>query len=577
MAAADLQNPDCTAQPSLSGDRESQISDSGSTKGGWITFLFIAGALTGLTLAAGGWGANLIVYLIEEFNVKRIDAAQISNVVGGSASLFPIVGAIAADCFFGSFSVIALSSCISLLGVVLLALTTLDFLRPQQCEHGSTLCKSPSKIQFAVLYSGIALATIGQGGSRFTLATMGADQFDKAKHQATFFNWYFFAFYVSAVISSTAIVYVEDNVSWTWGFGLTVVGNLIGLVIFLLGNRFYRHVKPQGSPFVDLARVFVAALRKRKVLISLNRDDYYYCHKHQGYVKMLTATTPTKSFRFLNRAALKTEGDTRADGLIAKPWRLCTVQQVEDLKTLIRIFPLWCTSIFLATPIGIQSSLTVLQALTMDRHLGPHFKIPAGSILVIGFISTAISITLIDRILGPLWKKLTNHSPTPLQRIGLGHILNALSMAVSALVESRRLRIAHAHHLQNQPAGPITPMLALWLFPQIVLVGIGEAFHFPGQVSLYYQEFPTSLRSTSTAMISLVIAIAFYLSTAVIDLIRRTTKWLPDDLNNGRLDNVYWLLTVVGMLNFFGYLVCARMYKHKNTNEGHGTSNGSDQ
>lgn len=49
MAAADLQNPDCTAQPSLSGDRESQISDSGSTKGGWITFLFIAGLFTHIT------------------------------------------------------------------------------------------------------------------------------------------------------------------------------------------------------------------------------------------------------------------------------------------------------------------------------------------------------------------------------------------------------------------------------------------------------------------------------------------------------------------------------------------------
>ena len=115
MAAPDLQNPpNCTAVLLLSGDHEShdsQIPDSG----GWITFPFIAGALTGLTLAAGGWGANLIVYLIEEFNVKRIDAAQISNVVGGSSSLFPIVGAIAADSFFGSFSVIALSSCVSLL------------------------------------------------------------------------------------------------------------------------------------------------------------------------------------------------------------------------------------------------------------------------------------------------------------------------------------------------------------------------------------------------------------------------------------------------------------------------------
>ena len=201
------------------------------------------------------------------------------------------------DSFFFLFLFKSTTIYLHLQGVVFLALTTLDFLRPQQCEHGSTLCKNPSKIQFAVLYSGIALAVIGLGGTRFTLATMGADQFDKPKHQGTFFNWYFFVFYVSSVISNTAIVYVEDNVSWTWGFGLTVVCNLIGLVIFLLGSRFYRHVKPQRSPFVDLARVFVAALRKRKVLISLNSDDYYYCHKHQGYVKMVTATTPTKSFR----------------------------------------------------------------------------------------------------------------------------------------------------------------------------------------------------------------------------------------------------------------------------------------
>lgn len=70
-------------------------------------------------------------------------------------------------------------------------------------------------------------------------------------------------------------------------------------------------------------------------------------------------------------------------------------------------------------------------------------------------------------------------SNTP-PRIGLGHVLSVLSMAVSAVVESKRLNIA-----QDQ-SGAIIPMHVLWLFPQLVLVGIGEAFHFPGQISLYY-------------------------------------------------------------------------------------------
>lgn len=69
----------------------------------------------GLSLAGGGWTMNLMVYLIEEFNVKSIDAAQIFNIVNGCTALFPILGAIIADSFLGCFSVIWISSLFSLL------------------------------------------------------------------------------------------------------------------------------------------------------------------------------------------------------------------------------------------------------------------------------------------------------------------------------------------------------------------------------------------------------------------------------------------------------------------------------
>ena len=157
--------------------------------------------------------------------------------------------------------------------------------------------------------------------------------------------------------------------------------------------------------------------------------------------------------------------------------------------------------------------------------------------------------------------------PRSLERIGLSHVLNFFSMVVSALVESKRLKIAHLHHLQGQVEA-IVSISALWLFPQLVLVGMGEAFHFPGQVGLYYQEFPTSLHSTATAMISLVIAVAYYLSTGLIDLFHKVTKWLPDDINQGRVDNVYWTISLIGVINFGYYLVCAKCYKYQNVEEG---------
>ncbi|XAR60493.1 hypothetical protein NMG60_11033900 [Bertholletia excelsa] len=538
--------------------------DSGGKNGGWITFPFITVTVIGLGLATGGWLANLVVYLIKEFNVKNIDAAQIANVVNGCTSLFPVLGATVADSF-GCFPVVAVSSFISFLGILLLALTTIsNSLRPPSCEDGSSLCTSPSTLQFAILFSGITLASLGSGGSRFTLATIGANQFGEPKDQATFFNWFFFTLYASSAVSATAIVYIEDNVSWAWGFALSFGANLLALIVFLLGRRFYRRVKPQGSPFMDLARVIVAAIRKRKAVLSSSGEDY--SHGHDGSTRMVEEAVPSSSFRFLNHAALKTEADNLS-GLITQSWTLSTVKQVEDLKTLIRILPLWSTGVFLSTPIGVQSSLVVLQALTMDRQLGPNFQIPAGSILVFVLISTSVSLPLIVRFLIPTWQKLTGQSPTLLQRVGVGHVLNVISMVISAFVESKRLRMARTHHVQSHPDATV-PMLALWLLPQLAVIGIAEAFHFPGQVALYYQEFPASLKSTSTAMIAMLIAIAFYLSTALIDFIRSVSDWLPDNINKGRLDNVYWVLVGVGVVNFGYYLVCAKLYKYQNIERG---------
>ncbi|URE11204.1 POT family [Musa troglodytarum] len=266
--------------------------------------------------------------------------------------------------------------------------------------------------------------------------------------------------------------------------------------------------------------------------------------------------------RFLNRAAWICHGNTRADGSIASPWSLCTVRQVEDLKAIVRVLPLWSASIFLSVSIGIQLSLSVLQALTMDRSLGPHFSIPAGSMVVSSLAATTVSLFLLDRLLLPLWCRLAGGPSTPLQRIGLGQVVNAAGMAASALVERRRAAVVHAHHAEGQP-GWVVPMTALWLVLPLAVTGVGEALHFPSEVALYYQEFPLSLRSTATGMVALLIALGFYLSTAVVDLVRRATGWLPDNINGSKMENVYWLLTALTMVNYVYYVTCAMLYKYR--------------
>mgnify|MGYP004709203819 FL=1 len=72
---------------------------------------------------------------------------------------------------------------------------------------------------------------------------------------------------------------------------------MLGLIIFLAGRRFYRNVKPQGSPFKSLACVIIAAISKRKLQLSAKAQDY-----HNEIIgdegKQPVAAAPTESFKY---------------------------------------------------------------------------------------------------------------------------------------------------------------------------------------------------------------------------------------------------------------------------------------
>ncbi|KAI5346177.1 hypothetical protein L3X38_014056 [Prunus dulcis] len=137
----------------------SEDAEDHAQRGGWKTFPFVSGSVLGLSVAAGGWASNLIVFLITKFNVKSISATQINNIILGTNNLFPIAGAFVADSFLGSFSVVSIFSFISLLGMIMLTLiATIHSLRPSSCPPGSLTCEGPSKFQYSVLSAALTLS-----------------------------------------------------------------------------------------------------------------------------------------------------------------------------------------------------------------------------------------------------------------------------------------------------------------------------------------------------------------------------------------------------------------------------------
>ncbi|KAI4991528.1 hypothetical protein ZWY2020_039914 [Hordeum vulgare] len=195
----------------------------------------------GLGLAINGTTSNLQIYLIKQYNVDSIDAAQIANIVRGSLNFVPVAGAILSDSYLGCFrssspaqpSTFWCSLCCSLSQRHCCPATAAlpGAVRRVPARNARAACRAVRR--------GLLLA-IGTGGTRFNVATMGADQFGGEREQDTFFNWYFVFLSASFLVGDTAIVYIQDGVSWALGFGVCLPRRRSVWPCFSLGARYYR-------------------------------------------------------------------------------------------------------------------------------------------------------------------------------------------------------------------------------------------------------------------------------------------------------------------------------------------------
>lgn len=91
-----------------------------------------------------------------------------------------------------------------------------------------------------------------------------------------------------------------------------------------------------------------------------------------------------------------------------------------------------------------------------------------------------------------------------------------------------------------------------------------------GHLEFFYDQAPESMRSTATALFWTAISAGNYVSTLLVSLVHKYsaradgTNWLPNsNLNKGKLEYFYWLLTLLQVLNFIYYVCCAKMYTLK--------------
>ncbi|KAG0472980.1 hypothetical protein HPP92_014837 [Vanilla planifolia] len=355
--------------------------------------------------------------------------------------------------------------------------------QPPPCDiqniSGTNHCKPASKLQLGIFFTALYILALGTGGTKPNISTIGADQFDEfdPKERAgkvSFFNWWTFSIYLGTLIANTFLVYVQDNVGWSLGYAIPTIGLGISILIFYAGSSFYRHKLPQGSPLTKMARVLVAAVRKCKVSLPKDSSQLYEMNQDEYKKKGQFRIQSTNSMRFLNKAAVIEEGGS------GSPWKLCPVTHIEETKQMLRLFPI-LFSMFIPSIMTSQvNTLFIKQGTTLNRHMGPHFKIPPASLTSFTTLSMLVSIILYDRCFVRLMRAWTGNPRgiSLLQRLGVGLVLDGTVMVVASLMEKKRLSVAREHGVVAN-GGPV-PLTIFILLPQFVLMGMAEAFLIVG-------------------------------------------------------------------------------------------------
>ncbi|KAL6883482.1 hypothetical protein ACP4OV_010896 [Aristida adscensionis] len=288
----------------------------------------------------------------------------------------------------------------------------------------------PTTLEVAFFYMSLYLVAIARGGHKPCIQAFGADQFDPADEssisgRSSFFNWWTFGLSTGTAITTILLSYVQDNIGWGLGFGISSIVMACFLAIFLFGTRTYRNVVSGCSK-----KAFAFGGGASKVS-SASQTRHKDSPRHRAEPQQLEFSVG------LN------------DDMDDKVGR----NAVDEAKDVLRLFPIWVTFLTYAVAFAQTTTFFMKQAATLDRRIGHVIVVPPAALWSIICITQMVLIPIYDGAIVPLARRFTGVPSgfTMLQRMAVGLVLCLVCMVTAALVEGERLRVAAAG--TGRPAG----------------------------------------------------------------------------------------------------------------------------
>lgn len=481
--------------------------------------------------------ANIALFGTSVLQYSSSIAADIANIFSGVVYLMPVFGGLISDTWAGKFQTILGCTFIYLLGLVLLPMSAIDYRSIFGENKDGSYFDLTLNSRRALYMSGLVFVAIGTGGIKANVGPFGAQQLQDSGEAAvkSFFNWFYWFINVGALISYSGVAYVQQNISFAWGFFIPLLSMFITIVLFIAAKPFYIHKPPGGSVLsVSLAVIWQAMCGKKA------RQE------------------PGDKKRVFDKAKARQGG--RFDD-----------ETVENVKAVLRIMPVFATIIMYWAIYSQMSTTFLFQGERLDVQAGS-IKIPVSGLNSFNTIIILILIPIVDRLFYPFMEKI-GRPLTHLQRIGIGFILASISVAVAGIIE-----IARKNHME-QPGGTVIQELGGQKFnastisvfiqiPEYALVGASEVFASICGIEFAYTQAPKSMQGLLTGLFYVTSGLGNFVAVGILEAVQAATKgypWFDDEINNAKVEYYFFLLAVLMFLDFLVFLVVARFYRYRST------------
>ncbi|CAM4955090.1 unnamed protein product [Rotaria socialis] len=497
---------------------------------------------------------NLVVTLkYTELNWNPSNSATASFIFFGTSYISTLIFAVISDAKLGRAKTIIIGFFLyfsSYIMIILIANTkTHASICPNTTDSHSSIISEHCGPQ--IVGTLISMA-IGVGAVQANMAVFGAEQIHESKVTSRYFDKYYIAVNIGAIIATLSIPVVQTDAdsqtnsnNYFYGYLLAIFMLSVAFALFIIGFRYYIHTPPQDTVIAQCIPVVISAWQawrkyhKNKLVVHRYNGDTM---SRNGQERVIANEDETLSFLDYAKATNNGKSLDRH------------VNNVKILNRSIIVFllliPYWIIYYQVQITFPLQGKQMKMAFLNTEKPMPITWMSLGDSVTII------ISITILNTV---VYKFFDTHNRQLTIKIKLiiGMVLASLAMCITGIVEMDRQKYCTEEKDDSN-------LSIYFQLPQTICMGLSEVFATVASLEFAYVVAPRSAQSLLMSLQFCSLGLASFIGKGYLSIYSTTSSSVDFSclsLNQWTFSAYFFILAVLQVAFMIVFIVCDRNFQ----------------